>query len=69
MVKLFRALSISQRDNTQWLKRPFGSLLKLEDDDYGVQYDLKDLQALAKAHSYQGQYQAANDIWLKASTL
>jgi len=50
-------------------EKAFGSLLKLEDEDYGVQYDLKDLQALAKAHSYQGQYQAANDIWLKASTL
>ena len=50
-------------------EKAFGSLLKLEDEDYGVQYDLQDLQALAKAHSYQGQYQAANDIWLKASTL
>lgn len=50
-------------------EKAFGSLLKLEDEDYGAQYDLQDLQALARAHSHQGQYQAANDIWLKASVL
>ncbi len=50
-------------------EKAFGSLLKLEHEGYDKQYDLQDLQALAKAHSHQGQYQAANEIWLKASSL
>jgi len=50
-------------------EKAFGSLIKLEDEDYGKQYDHQDLQALAKVHGQQGQYQAANDIWLKASNL
>jgi HemY protein len=50
-------------------EKAFGSLLKLETENIDKPYDLYDLQALAKAHSYQGQYQAASDIWLKASRL
>ncbi|MCP4987766.1 MAG: heme biosynthesis protein HemY, partial [Colwellia sp.] len=50
-------------------EKAFGSLIKLEDENYGKQYDSQDLQALAKAHGQQGQYQAANDIWLKANSL
>jgi HemY protein len=50
-------------------EKAFGSLIKLEDEDYGKQYDHQDLQALANSHSRQGQYQAADEIWRKASTL
>jgi len=50
-------------------EKAFGSLIKLEEEDYGKQYDLQDLQALAQAHSHQGQYQAADEVWLKASNL
>lgn len=50
-------------------EKAFGSLIKLEGEDYGKQYDLQDLHALAEAHGQQGQYQAANDIWLKANQL
>jgi HemY protein len=48
-------------------EKAFGSLIKLENEDHGKQYDQQDLVALAKAHGQQGQYQAANDIWLKVS--
>lgn len=50
-------------------EKAFGSLLKLEEEDYGKQYDRHDLQALARAHSQQGHYQAADSVWLKASSL
>jgi HemY protein len=50
-------------------EKAFGSLIKLEDAEYGTQYDRQDLQALAHAHSQQGQYQAADAMWLKASIL
>ncbi|MEI6895846.1 MAG: heme biosynthesis HemY N-terminal domain-containing protein [Colwellia sp.] len=50
-------------------EKAFGSLIKLENENYGQQYDNQDLQALAQAHSQQGQYKAADAIWLKASTL
>jgi HemY protein len=50
-------------------EKAFGSLIKLEDAEYGTQYDRQDLQALAHAHSQQGQYQAADSMWSKASTL
>ena len=50
-------------------EKAFGSLLKLDEQDYVKQYDKQDLQALAQAHGQQGQYQAANEAWLKASTL
>ena len=50
-------------------EKAFGSLIKLEADDYGRQYDRQDLQALAQAYSKQGLYQAADSIWLKASSL
>ncbi len=50
-------------------EKAFGSLLKLENDDCAKPYDVQDLQALAKAHSEQGQFQAACHIWLKASNL
>ena len=50
-------------------EKAFGSLIKLAEDDYARQYDRQDLQALAQAHSQQGQYQAADAIWLKASSL
>jgi len=50
-------------------EKAFTSLVKLEQEDFGIQYDQQDLQAFAKAHSAQGQYQAANDIWLKASKM
>ncbi|WP_019029603.1 heme biosynthesis HemY N-terminal domain-containing protein [Colwellia piezophila] len=48
-------------------EKAFGSLIKLEEENYGKQYDLQDLHALAQAHGLQGQHQAANDTWLKAS--
>jgi HemY protein len=50
-------------------EKAFGSLIKLEDEEYGKQYDRQDLQALAHVHSQQGQYQAADSMWLKASKL
>ncbi len=50
-------------------EKAFGSLIKLEDAEYGKQYDRQDLQALAQAHSKQGQYQAADSMWLKANSL
>lgn len=50
-------------------EKAFHSLLKLEDETYGVQYDKHDLSALAQALSAQGQHQAANEVWLKASKL
>ncbi|HCM48205.1 MAG TPA: heme biosynthesis protein HemY [Colwellia sp.] len=50
-------------------EKAFGSLIKLENAKYGMQYDRQDLQALAHVHSKQGQYQAADAMWLKASTL
>lgn len=50
-------------------EKAFGSLIKLVENDHGQQYDRQDLQALAQAHSQQGQYQAADSIWLKASSL
>lgn len=50
-------------------EKAFGSLIKLEDEEYGKQYDRQDLQALAQAHSKQGQYQAADSMWSKANTL
>ena len=50
-------------------EKAFGSLIKLDDDHDGKPYDRQDLQALAIAHSQQGQYQAANTAWLQASTL
>ena len=50
-------------------EKAFGSLIKLAEQDYGKQYDRQDLQALAKAHSQQGQYQEADSVWLKASSL
>ena len=48
-------------------EKAFGSLIKLEDGEYGKQYDRQDLQALAQAHSKQGQYQLADSIWSKAN--
>jgi HemY protein len=48
-------------------EKAFASLVKLEQENYGIQYDQQDLQAFAKAHSAQGHHQAANDVWLKAS--
>lgn len=50
-------------------EKAFGSLIKLEDAEYGKQYDRQDLQALAYAHSQQEQYQAADAMWLEASKL
>jgi len=50
-------------------EKAFGSLIKLEEEAYGMQYDHQDLTALAKSHSQQGQYQEADKIWLKASML
>ena len=50
-------------------EKAFGSLLKLEHEEYGVQYDRQDLQAFAQVHSKQGQYQAADAMWSKANTL
>ena len=50
-------------------EKAFGSLIKLEDAEYGKQYDRQDLQALAHVHSQQGQYQAADSMWAKASAL
>lgn len=51
----------------QWsmAEKAFGSLLKLE----GQQYDKQDLQALAKALTEEGQHQAANKIWLKVNAM
>lgn len=47
----------------QWTmaEKAFGSLVKLE----GQQFDKEDLQAFAKALTEEGQYQAANEVWLK----
>ncbi len=50
-------------------EKSFASLVKLEQENFGIQYDLQDLQAFAKAHSAQGQHQSANDVWLKASEM
>lgn len=50
-------------------EKAFGSLIKLEDKETGPQYDRQDLQALAQAHSKEGQYQAADAMWSKAHTL
>ena len=50
-------------------EKSFNSLLKLEDETYGVQYDQEDLAVLAQALTAQNQHQAANAIWLKASKL
>lgn len=49
-------------------EKAFGSLLKLE-EEFGKLYDRQDLQALAKAYSKQGLYQAADSMWAKASQL
>lgn len=50
-------------------EKSFNSLLRLESEAYGVQYDKQDLAALAQVLSAQGQHQTANDIWLMASKL
>jgi HemY protein len=50
-------------------EKAFRSLLNLENETYGVKYDKQDLAALAQALSAQGQHQASNDVWLKASKL
>ncbi len=50
-------------------EKAFGSLLKLEDAEYGTQYDRQDLQAFAQVHSKQGQFQAADSMWSKANAL
>ncbi|TYK65014.1 heme biosynthesis HemY N-terminal domain-containing protein [Colwellia echini] len=50
-------------------EKSFLSLIKLEEKEYGRQYDKQDLQALAKAYSKQSLYQAADATWLKASSL
>lgn len=50
-------------------EKAFGSLIKLEDNEYGAQYDRQDLQTLAQAHSKEAQYQAADAMWSKANTL
>ena len=50
-------------------EKAFASLVKLEIENYGIQYDKKDLQALAKEHSAQEHHKAANDVWLKASEM
>jgi HemY protein len=50
-------------------EKSFASLVKLEQENYGIQYDQQDLQAFAKAHSAQGQHQAANNVWLQASKI
>ncbi len=71
----------SNSQNAQWLsclghlalvseqwsmaEKAFGSLLKLE----GQQYDKQDLQALATALTEEGQHQAANKVWVKVSAL
>lgn len=51
----------------QWsmAEKAFGSLVKLE----GQQYDKQDLQAFAKALTEEGQYQAANEVWVKVQNL
>jgi len=51
----------------QWsmAERAFGSLVKLE----GQQYDKQDLQAFAKALTEEGQHQAANEVWVKVQNL
>lgn len=51
----------------QWsmAEKAFGSLVKIE----GQQYDKVDLQAFAKALTEEGQYQAANEVWLKLHEL
>lgn len=50
-------------------EKSFASLVKLEQENYGIQYDRSDIQAFAQAHSAQGQYQAANNLWLTASKM
>ena len=50
-------------------EKAFKSLITLDADGNGRQYDQQDLQALALAYSKQGLYQAADTIWIKASTL
>ena len=50
-------------------EKAFRSLVKLESDNYGVQYDKLDLAAFAQALSAQEQHQSANEVWLKASKL
>ena len=51
----------------QWsmAEKAFRSLIKLEANQQKTQYDKEDLQALAKALTEEGQYQAANEVWLK----
>jgi len=55
----------------QWpmAERAFGSLIKLEANQNEKQYDKQDLQALARALTEEGQYQAANEVWLKINEL
>ena len=50
-------------------EKAFTSLIKLEQANYGIQYDQQDLQVFAKTFSAQGQHQAANDVWLQASKI
>ncbi len=75
----------SDSQNAQWLsclghlavmseqwsmaERAFGSLVKLEANQQEKQYDKQDLQALAKALTEEGQYQAANEVWFKVNEL
>lgn len=75
----------SDSQNAQWLsclghlavmseqwsmaERAFGSLVKLEANQQEKQYDKKDLQALAKALTEEGQHQAANEVWVKVNEL
>ncbi|PCH94432.1 MAG: heme biosynthesis protein HemY [Gammaproteobacteria bacterium] len=59
----------------QWpmAERAFGSLIKLADNqDVNLKekpYDQEDLQAFAKALTAEGQYQAANEVWVKVNNL
>ncbi|OUR63199.1 heme biosynthesis protein HemY [Colwellia sp. 39_35_sub15_T18] len=73
----------SDSQNAQWLsclghlavmseqwsmaERAFGSLVKLDANQQEKQYDKQDLQALAKALTEEGQYQAANEVWFKVN--
>jgi HemY protein len=58
-----------QSEHYSMAEKAFGSLIKLENEEGGKQYDSQDLQALAQVHSKQGQYQAADAMWSKASSL
>lgn len=55
----------------QWsmAERAFGSLIKLDANQHSSlkkrPYDQEDLQAFAKALTAEGQYQAANEVWVK----